>query len=672
MSAVYGCTGGPAETAAQERQSLEAFSAPAKVTFLEEDSRAYSARLDELFERDAYTEWEAEGHAALRSTGRFPDGLTMGEVYFEELDNGQYKWNSTNPFQFREAVQKWQKQFPESHAARIALIYVYIDNAWKKRGGGFSNTVTEAGWKNFRSYLGKARDEYDACLRDGINYPALYIVGLKLAVGQSWSREETEQTLLAGLHQDPLSQDLYKAMSWYLMPKWYGSNGAARDFFYQACDLARPEAGAAMGFVVAWYFTDQLGEFNEGFEFNMPWQDLRAAYGDFAKVFPNATEAHNRFALFAVDYDQKDAAAEVFESAAATHHGGVWSRPTYDAWKAWAVDDAPAPRYTDLHRAAADGNLERVQKAIAESEGVDMVDGYGLTPLYYAVVNDRLDTAEALLEAGANPDAVINGQEHTLLYSAVDSSQEAMANLLVDHGAYFTIEVSPGRPLFNRLFHKGLAGVAENIVRAHGGDVNLQDETGYAALHVAAGNGNVDDVRRLLALGADVNIQGGLGDTPLLTAINADHEECATYLVQAGADITLTLKDGTTTLIAAVDQGFKPLVRTLLDRGADVVQKDLDGWSALHMATMNGNQSMLTMLLDVPGANVNIATNEGRTLVHQAAKSGHVDLLRVLVERGAALNTRNNAGKTALDLALDEEMLAAAKYLQSVGAERGM
>jgi ankyrin repeat protein len=460
-------------------------------------------------------------------------------------------------------------------------------------------------------------------------------------------------------------------MAWYLLPKWHGSAEDPRDFFYQSRDLARPEAGGAMGFVVAWFFADQAEAQNDEFEFRIPWHDLRACYTDFAKVFPDAMEAHNRMALFAIRFHKKTEAAEIFRSAATTHHSGVWSRPAYDAWKAFAVDGAPAPTHSELHEAAAKGDIDGAKKLLSGLDNVDIFDGYGLTPLYYAVKAGHQGVAQALLEAGADAEAVIDGEGHTLLNVAINATDDAMAVLLVDHGADFRVESSPGRPLFHRFFHKGMLDVAEKIVREHDGDVNVRDADGYTALHIVAASGDVDNVRRLLEMGAQIDAQNAIGMTPLLSAVNADHEECASHLVKQGADISLTMNDGLSPLHAAVDHSFKGLVGMFLELGVDVNQKDLDGWTALHMATMNGDKSMLTMLLEAPGADVNIATNEGRTLVHQAAKSGHVDLLRVLVEHGAALNTRNNAGKTALDLALEEEMIAAAEYLESAGAARG-
>jgi 26S proteasome non-ATPase regulatory subunit 10 len=94
--------------------------------------------------------------------------------------------------------------------------------------------------------------------------------------------------------------------------------------------------------------------------------------------------------------------------------------------------------------------------------------------------------------------------------------------------------------------------------------------------------------------------------------------------------------------------------------------KDDDGWTALHMAVMNGNNRALEMLLDQPGADINVATNEGRTLVHQAAKSGRTETLKLLVERGARVDVTNAAGATPLDLAIKEGRSNAAEYLRSL------
>ena len=44
-----------------------------------------------------------------------------------------------------------------------------------------------------------------------------------------------------------------------------------------------------------------------------------------------------------------------------------------------------------------------------------------------------------------------------------------------------------------------------------------------------------------------------------------------------------------------------------------------------------------------------------------AAQRGHAQVVKLLIKKGADVNTANRQGKTALELAKDEEVLAALK-----------
>ena len=64
------------------------------------------------------------------------------------------------------------------------------------------------------------------------------------------------------------------------------------------------------------------------------------------------------------------------------------------------------------------------------------------------------------------------------------------------------------------------------------------------------------------------------------------------------------------------------------------------------------NGELVSLLLEA-GADVNAAGYGNRTALHVSAGNGYVDCVRRLLRAGAAVNTRNHAGKTPLDYAID-------------------
>lgn len=129
--------------------------------------------------------------------------------------------------------------------------------------------------------------------------------------------------------------------------------------------------------------------------------------------------------------------------------------------------------------------------------------------------------------------------------------------------------------------------------------------SGQTALHSACRSGCIQTVVFLLRRKADPNSRDTLGCTPLL------------YTVY-------------TTSCSAADQ--LDIMRRLLDSGADIAAATGRGITALAAAAWKGNRELVRLLLD-RGASV----DSGGPLV-LAATQGHAAVARLLLERGASLS----------------------------------
>jgi ankyrin repeat protein len=120
----------------------------------------------------------------------------------------------------------------------------------------------------------------------------------------------------------------------------------------------------------------------------------------------------------------------------------------------------------------------------------------GWTALALAAVKGYADVAEVLLDAGATP-AVRDAYGWTPLMRAVDRRRADVVRLLLD---------TPGI------------------------DLDLRQEDGATALHIAAAAGNLEIVRLLVANGANPAATNRNGDTPARVATAAGRAEIAKYL----------------------------------------------------------------------------------------------------------------------------------------------
>ena len=130
--------------------------------------------------------------------------------------------------------------------------------------------------------------------------------------------------------------------------------------------------------------------------------------------------------------------------------------------------------------------------------------------------------------------------------------------------------------------------------------------------------------------GATLNFNRGT--TPLMRAARTNDVEVMRLLLDAGADPSITLPDGTTMLMLAAGQGLGA------PRG--------DG-PRIRVPTEAGAVEAVRLLLD-RGVAVNATSNSGNTALHAAVARGD-SVVKLLAERGADLNARNKAGLTPLE-----------------------
>lgn len=188
------------------------------------------------------------------------------------------------------------------------------------------------------------------------------------------------------------------------------------------------------------------------------------------------------------------------------------------------------------------------------------------------------------------------------------------------------------------------------------------------ALNKAVANGDLREVRRLLAAGYNINELGENGP-PILLAIQNGHHVIVQELLDHGADLSLqSEKNGETLLMIAVRAGNMDLIRQTLAKGTDVNAISHKGESALHLAAKGNHTEILQLLLD-HGANVNIKGYLGTTPLFAAAQAGQSENLKILLQHGADIHIKTLQGNSALSPAIHSKNTEVVKLLLENGIE---
>jgi ankyrin repeat protein len=215
-------------------------------------------------------------------------------------------------------------------------------------------------------------------------------------------------------------------------------------------------------------------------------------------------------------------------------------------------------------------------------------------------------------------------------------------------------------------------------------DQSLND-AGDRAIHIAAREGYLPIVDRLIAHGAKVDVKNKAKDTPLHQALRYGQVSTSLTLISNNADYTI--KDGENRValhIAAKSSLFLP-AQSLLDRGANANVKDKWGSTPLLRSVnpvdknnkgIEINTRLITLLLE-HGADPTIGTADAAwTPLHELADKGKAKELEIVAKAAKNLDVRivdekqpKISGSTALQLAVRKRSMDCVKVLIKAGAK---
>jgi len=180
------------------------------------------------------------------------------------------------------------------------------------------------------------------------------------------------------------------------------------------------------------------------------------------------------------------------------------------------------------------------------------------------------------------------------------------------------------------------AGDIEAVRRllAEGADVDARDASGRTAVTAAAMREHVDVVAALVDAGADVDLQDTERNNPLLLAGENGNVALLREVLRADPDLGATNRFGGVALIPASDRGHVEMVRALLETDIPIDHVNDLGWTALLEAVMLGDggraHQEIVALLVAAGADVSITDRDGVTALQHARDRGYAEIVRTL------------------------------------------
>lgn len=239
-------------------------------------------------------------------------------------------------------LQRWIDARPKSITARISLAEAYVDYAWSARGHGGSNSVTDQGWKIFRSRGQQAVAILVDAKKLNSRCPHWYYVMHEAALASGSDIAQLRSTFEEATQFEPYYFACYQQYATALLPKWFGEEGDSEAFAEQVYHKIGGKEGAHIYFEIAVSLIDSDSDFvPERFS----WAKLQEGFAALDELYGLTQYKVNRFAFMATQYGDRAVAAKAFARIGPNWDQRVWGNEArFEAQRSWAgLSLAPEP-----------------------------------------------------------------------------------------------------------------------------------------------------------------------------------------------------------------------------------------------------------------------------------------------------------------------------------------
>lgn len=291
------------------------------------------------------------------------------------------------------------------------------------------------------------------------------------------------------------------------------------------------------------------------------------------------------------------------------------------------------------------------------------------SPLYFVTLCGIESLVEHLLTTRRQDPNRTGGEQGTPLRAAVLKGHVGVARVLLEHKATVDARDENDSTLLYEAIASGNTDMTQLLI-SHGADVDARDRLGNSPLHNAARFKNLDIVEVIFEGCAGANIRNSYNSTPLHAAIESGNLDIAQFLIDRGAYINALDRRGDSLLHKAVQSKKLDVVEFIINEGyvADVDVRNIFRVTPLHRAAEDGNIDIVQLLIS-RGANLNARDCNGYSPLHLAVRYQRLDVVEILLEDCADVDVLDAYNWTPLHEAVERRNLDIIKSLISNGAD---
>lgn len=299
----------------------------------------YKAAIRQLFRENKFADLDCIADNVRSGKSRFAGGRWKLNVLYWAIEEPEGHATEEDWKAHLKILNHWVAAKPRSITARIALADAYTSYAWNARGSGYSDTVTESGWKLFAQRIGKAKEILEQASKLSDKCPQWYAVMQKVALAEGWDLDKATALLEQAVASEPDYYYYYRNHANYLKPQWNGAEGDAETFARQAAD----RVGGAKGDILYFQIANEL-ICHCGVETNlklMSWKRIQKGVAELEKQNGSSDTNLNLLAYMAIKENDAVVAHNLFSRLSDNWDEDTWkTRRYFNYCKDWAEQTA--------------------------------------------------------------------------------------------------------------------------------------------------------------------------------------------------------------------------------------------------------------------------------------------------------------------------------------------
>ena len=226
------------------------------------------------------------------------DAYQAAETLFQLMRRNVYEL--TNAYN---TINATLASLPEkATAASLIKARFYITYAWRARGNGTADKVTEEGWRLFHERLDVAEAALNQAWSRDSHDEEIPVLMLTVMEGQSKPRAEMETWFQRAMKLEPNSYAACRGKLHFLLPQWYGSREDMVAFGRQCVAATNWNGRVPLILVDAHADFSRTLSVDERRDYWLRpevWPDIQLAYEKFARLHPETTRFRYPYAAYA-------------------------------------------------------------------------------------------------------------------------------------------------------------------------------------------------------------------------------------------------------------------------------------------------------------------------------------------------------------------------------------